>query len=128
MSRSRRKTLITPYYRTCRYAKRLYHGAYRARERDCIVNGNYDCIDGYRIAFSDSWNWKEYSFYLESEFSIGTLTDRLRRDYQQYQYTTREIDDFCMVNGCPTSEFMQRLTRANVARYRSWLLAHYFGK
>ena len=128
MSRSRRKTLITPYYRTCRYAKRRYHGAYRARERDCIVNGNYDSIDGYRVAFSDSWDWKEYTLYQEADFSIGTLTDKLKFDYWHYHYPTRDIELFCMVNGFPTSEFMQRLNRASVARYRSWLMAHYFGK
>ena len=131
MSRSRRKALITPIYRSCRDAKKIYHGAYRARVRDKIISGNYDSIDGNCISYSDSWMWKDFFMYQKSDFDIDTLTRKLKSDYLNYcqgHHTTSEVRAFCEVNGCTKEEFMQNLNHANILKYRSWLLAHRFGK
>ena len=131
MSRSRRKALITPRYRTCRDAKRIYHGAYRARVRDRIKREDYDRIEGYRVSYSDSWIWKEFFMYQKSDFAVDTLTRKLKSDYLKYcqgHYTTTEVRAFCEVNGCTKADFMQRLTQSGVMKYRSWLMAHRFGK
>ena len=123
MSRSRRKTMIMSYYRTCRFAKKTYRGSYRARERNKIRAGEFDAIDGYKTKYCDSWDWKAYTLYQKSDFSTARLTKDLLNGCLR-----GSVRVFCEVNGCTETDYVQHLTPYNVMRYRSRLMAHYFGK
>ncbi len=131
MSKSYRKFLIIPLYRSCRFSKKIYHGAYRARVRNKLHSEDFDRIDGYRVRCSDAWDWKEYLLHTRSDFNDDNLARELIQEYHASclgDEPTYIFQKFCDINHCTKATFMQNLNPLGLRRYRAWLIAKHFGK
>lgn len=137
MSRSRKKNWgynITLGCCSKRKDKAIFHRIYRAHERDAIRLEQFDLIGGKILKHQGRWTWKcECVFFSTKEdYSIATICQELRTEAAYHpRYCSGErcwVCRFCKMCGCTLENFESNLTHANLARFRAYIVAKYFGK
>ena len=142
MSRSRKKNWGYSIALSCcskKKDKAIFHRIYRAHERDCINLGKFDLIGGKMLNHQRRWTWEcEAILYsTKQDYSIETICQKLRTEaacHSRYCHSGYCNDEscwvcrFCKMSGCTPENFESNLTHENLARFRAYIVAKYFGK
>ena len=138
MSRSRKKNWGCSIALSCcskKKDKAIFHRIYRAHERDCINLGQFDLIGGKMLNHQRRWTWQcEAILYsTKQDYSIEAICQRIRTDALNHSegwchWKGCWVCKFCRICGGSPVELEANLTHDNLARFRAYIVAKYFGK
>ena len=137
MSRSRKQNWGYSIAKSCcskKQDKAIFHRIYRAHVRNCINLEQFDLIGGKMLKHQRRWTWQceAMSFSTKDEYSIESIRQRLRTDVMCHHIGCDGggcwVYQFCRRCGCEPEEIETYLTHDNLVRFRSYIIAKYFGK
>ena len=137
MSRSRKKNWGYSIAKSCcskKQDKAIFHRIYRAHVRNCINLEQFDLIGGKCCDINGvgPGNAKQWFFSTKYEYSIESIRQRLRTDVMNHHIGCDGgecwVYQFCRRCGCEPEEIETYLTHDNLVRFRSYIIAKYFGK
>ena len=137
MSRSRKKNWGYSIALSCcskKKDKAIFHRIYRAHVRDAIRLKRFDVIGGKMLKHQRRWTWQceAIFFSTKDEYSIESICQRLRTEAMNHHVSCGRrgcwVCQFCRMCGCDPEALEQYLTHENMARFRAYIVAKYFGK